>query len=448
MKNRHLARALTAGITAAALSGLVTLPAAQAAETVTIVDPDASPATRSLFSYLDDVRGEGILFGHQHTTSYGLTVSGADGTKSDVKNMTGDFPAVFGWDTLILQGDEAPGSASNTTAQNIAALDDYIEKAHELGGINTLSAHMENFVTGSSFYDTTGDTLRAVLPGGAKNADLNAYLDNIAAAARRRPRRRGRPHPDHLPAVARERRAPGSGGAPRSAPPASTRSSSATRSSTCATSRASPTSCTRSAPGSGFGGNAEQYLRTYPGDEFVDVLGLDAYDNTGSDAFLDGLVKDLGMIADLADAKGKVSAFTEFGVTNGVGTTGSSPEKWFTKVLAAIKADPKASRNAYMETWANFDAGQHYVPVTGDALLPDFLDYAADPYTLFASEVTGAFDRAVDTTPAGPVLHIASPADSARVGDVTDDHPRHRAERRRRPRLRHRRRHRDRARPR
>ncbi|WP_456788856.1 glycosyl hydrolase [Cellulomonas sp. P5_C5] len=414
MKNRHLARALTAGLTAAALSGLVTLPAAQAAETVTIVDPDASPATRSLFSYLDGIRGEGILFGHQHTTSYGLTVTGADGTKSDVKNMTGDFPAVFGWDTLILQGDEAPGSAGNTTEQNIAALDDYIEKAHGLGGINTLSAHMENFVTGGSFYDTTGDTLRAVLPGGAKNADLNAYLDNIAAAADGARDAEGnlipiifRPYHENAGSWFWWGAAFGSPGEYKELFRYTVEY--------LRDIKGVSNFLYAFGPGSGFGGNADTYLRTYPGDEFVDVFGLDAYDNTGSAAFLDGLVKDLGMIADLADAKGKVSAFTEFGVTNGVGTTGSSPEKWFTKVLAAIKADPKASRNAYMETWANFDAGQHYVPVTGDALLPDFQDYAADPYTLFASEVTGAFDRTVDTTPAGPVLHIASPADSARV---------------------------------
>ena len=38
MKNRHLARALTAGIVAATVSGIVSLPAT-AAETVTIVDP-------------------------------------------------------------------------------------------------------------------------------------------------------------------------------------------------------------------------------------------------------------------------------------------------------------------------------------------------------------------------------------------------------------------------
>ncbi|WP_315096426.1 glycosyl hydrolase [uncultured Cellulomonas sp.] len=413
MKNRHLARALTAGITAAALCGIVTLPAS-AAETVTLADPGASPATRSLFSYLDDVRGEGILFGHQHTTSYGLTFTGADGLQSDVKNMTGDHPAVFGWDTLILQGDEAPGSAGSTTEQNIATLDEYIAKAHDLGGINTLSAHMENFVTGGSFYDTTGDTLRAVLPGGAKNAELNAYLDTIAAAAEGARDADGnlipiifRPWHENAGSWFWWGAAFGSPGEYKELYRYTVEY--------LRDVKGVSNFLYAFSPGSGFGGNAEQYLRTYPGDEFIDVLGLDAYDNTGSKAFLDGLVADLGMIADLADARGKVSAFTEFGVTGGVGTSGSSPEAWFTKVLDAIKADPRASRSAYMETWANFDAGQHFVPVTGDALLPDFQAYAADPFTLFAGEVTGAFDRVVETTPAGPLLHIASPADSARV---------------------------------
>ena len=413
MKNRQLARALVAGITAAALSGIVAIPA-HAAQTVTLADPDASAADPLPVLLPDDVRGDGILFGHQHTTSYGLTFTGADGIQSDVKNLTGDYPAVFGWDTLILQGDEAPGSASNTTAQNIAALDDYIAKAHALGGINTLSAHIENFVTGGSFYDTTGDTLRAVLPGGAKNAELNAYLDNIAAAADGARDADG----NLIPIIFRPwHENAGSwfwwGAAFGS--PGEYKELFRYTVEYLRDLKGVSNFLYAFSPGSGFGGNTEQYLRTYPGDEFVDVLGLDAYDGTGSQAFLDGLVTDLGMIADLADAKGKVSAFTEFGVTGGVGTSGASPEQWFTKVLDAIKADPRASRSAYMLTWANFDAGQHFVPVTGDALLPDFQAYAADPFTLFAGEVTGAFDRTVDTTPARPVLHIASPADSARV---------------------------------
>ena len=273
---------------------------------------------------------------------------------------------------------------------------------------------MENFVTGGSFYDTTGDTLRAVLPGGAKNAELNAYLDNIAAAADGARDADG----NLIPIVFRPwHENAGSwfwwGAAFGS--PGEYKELYRYTVEYLRDLKGVSNFLYAFSPGSGFGGNAEQYLRTYPGDEFIDVLGLDAYDNTGSQAFLDGLVADLGMIADLADARGKVSAFTEFGVSGGVGTSGSSPEQWFTKVLNAIKADPRASRSAYMETWANFDAGQHFVPVPGDALLEDFQAYAADPFTYFAGDVTGAFDRAVDTTPAQPLVHIASPADSARV---------------------------------
>ena len=196
MKNRaHLRMSpLIASLSAAAVIGALFIPAAAATSTPTVatalppgqvrvVDPDVTPATASLFNYLQDVRGKATLFGHQHTTSFGVTIGTADGTTSDVKNGVGDFPAIFGWDTLILQGDERPGQAANTTDQNIAAFADYIQKADTIGGISTISAHMENFVTGGSFYDTTGDTLRAVLPGGAKHDALKAYLDNIATLA-------------------------------------------------------------------------------------------------------------------------------------------------------------------------------------------------------------------------------------------------------------------------
>src|SRR5665647_2674154 len=255
MKNRaHLRMSpLIASLSAAAVIGALFIPAAAATSTPTVatalpagqvrvVDPDVTPATASLFNYLQDVRGKATLFGHQHTTSFGVTIGTADGTTSDVKNGVGDFPAIFGWDTLILQGDERPGQAANTTDQNIAAFADYIQKADTIGGISTISAHMENFVTGGSFYDTTVESLRAVK--GVHNF-LYAF-----------------------------------------------------------------------SPGGGFGGNADTYLRTYPGDAYIDILGYDSYDNgQAGAAWLNGMVTDLGMIADLADARDKVSAFTEFGVS-------------------------------------------------------------------------------------------------------------------------------------
>jgi mannan endo-1,4-beta-mannosidase len=439
MRNRTLARRRTgrppgrAAVTtlAATLGALAVLgstglatPPAQAASTpaaapstedaVDLVDPLATPETRSLFAYLRDVRGEGILFGHQHTTSYGLTFDTDDGASSDVRSATGDLPAVFGWDTLIIQGDERPGQQGNTAAQNVAILADSIEEADAAGGISTLSSHMENFVTGGSFYDTTGDTLRAVLPGGAKNADLNAYLDTIALLAQSVHGTDG----DLIPIVFRPwHENAGSwfwwGAAFGS--PGEYQELYRYTVEYLRDVKGVHNLLYAFSPGGGFGGNAEQYLRTYPGDDFIDVLGYDTYDDTGSQTFLDGLVADLGMIADLADERGKISAFTEFGVSGGVGSSGKNPEAWFTKVLGAIKGDPKAARNAYMLTWANFDAGQHFVPVPGDGTYEDFQAYAADPYTLFAPEVEGAFDRVTTATPARPRVHLVSPADGARV---------------------------------
>src|SRR5665647_3464864 len=295
MKNRaHLRMSpLIASLSAAAVIGALFIPAAAATSTPTVatalpagqvrvVDPDVTPATASLFNYLQDVRGKATLFGHQHTTSFGVTIGTADGTTSDVKNGVGDFPAIFGWDTLILQGDERPGQAANTTDQNIAAFADYIQKADTIGGISTISAHMENFVTGGSFYDTTGDTLRAVLPGGAKHDALKAYLDNIATLA-------GSIHDADVYRFTVEY----------------LRDVKGVHNFLYAFS-----------PGGGFGGNADTYLRTYPGDAYIDILGYDSYDNgQAGAAWLNGMVTDLGMIADLADARDKVSAFTEFGVS-------------------------------------------------------------------------------------------------------------------------------------
>ncbi|UZN02421.1 glycosyl hydrolase [Cellulomonas sp. S1-8] len=412
------AAALAVGVagTLPATAAPTTTPSPEPAPAVHIADPGATAATRSLFAYLDDVRGEQILVGHQHTTSFGLTLTDPDGTTSDLATTYGDFPAVFGWDTLILAGDERPGRQDATTEENIAAFADHIEKAHAIGAVQTISAHMENFATGGSFYDTSGDALRAVLPGGAKNAELTAYLDDIATLAGEVRDEDG----ELIPIVFRPwHENAGSWfwwGAAFGSPGEYKELFRYTVEYLRDVKGVSNFLYSFS-PGGGFGGDADVYLRTYPGDAFVDVLGYDAYDATGSQTFLDGLVADLGMIADLADAKGKVSAYTEFGVTGGVGTSGASPEAWFTKVLAAIEADPRASRSAYLQTWANFDAGQHFVPVGDDALVADFQAFVDDPFTAMSGDLDrdDVFGRDVATTPHPPLVHVVSPADGSRV---------------------------------
>lgn len=418
-------RALILGVAALTASALAVPPAAASplraapvelgSASVDLVDADATEATRSLFAYLRDVRGQGILFGHQHATDYGESFAERDGVASDVLAATGEYPAVFGFDTLTIEGRERPGVAENTREENALLLADGIREATDHGAISTLSVHMENFVTGGDFYDTSGDTLRAVLPGGSRHDDLVEYLDLIALTAHSAVDADGEP----IPIVFRPwHENAGSWfwwGASFGAPGEYAelfrftveylRDVKDVHNFLYAFS-----------PGSGFGGSAEQYLRTYPGDDFVDVLGYDVYDATASDTFLAGLVDDLGMIAGLADARGKISALTEFGITGGVQPDGgnANPE-WYTDVLGAIRSDAAASRTAYMLTWANFGGSTSpYTPVDGE-MLPDFLAYHADPSTYFAPDVEGESDLVTEPVVAAPTVHLASPADGSRV---------------------------------
>ncbi|MET9442875.1 glycosyl hydrolase [Streptomyces sp. NPDC006610] len=379
---------------------------------VRIADDKATSATRALFAYLMRQQGNGILFGHQHALSYGFTFTTPDGRTSDTKAAAGDHPALFGWDTLILDGDERPGSRDATEAENIAALSRCLRQADALGGINTLSAHMPNFVTGKNFYDTTGRVVGQILPGGAKHAQFNAFLDRVAAAVK------GARRPDGtlIPVIFRPFHENNGGwfwwGAGH------TTSAEYIEIFRYTVEYLRDTKGVRNllysySPNSSFGGDPTGYLKTYPGDGYVDVLGYDAYDNSaGSDAWLEGLVKDLAMVVRLAEEKGKVPAYTEFGES---GEEGRNP-RWFTKLLGAIEADPLARRVTYMQTWANFGGEtRQYVPTPGHALHADFVAYAEDPYTVFAGDLRGVYDARTAAVPNAPFMHLVTPTDRQRL---------------------------------
>ena len=102
---------ITMGAAAVAAAG-VPLSASAAttrADRVTIVDDCATKETRALFQYMLDIQGQGVLFGHEHTLTDGFTFDAFTDQTSDVQATTGDYPAVFGWDTLILNGFQKPG---------------------------------------------------------------------------------------------------------------------------------------------------------------------------------------------------------------------------------------------------------------------------------------------------------------------------------------------------
>ncbi|MFE0677352.1 glycosyl hydrolase [Streptomyces sp. NPDC058867] len=379
---------------------------------VQLVDDRATPATRSLFAFLKRQQGRGILFGHQHDLTHGFTFTTPDGKASDTRAAVGDYPALFGWDTLILEGKENPGAEDASVKKNIAALTWSLQKGDARGGINTLSAHLPNFVTGGTFYDTSGRVVRQILPGGSKHADFNAFLDRIAAAVKGARRPDGTP----IPVVFRPFHENNGGwfwwGAGHTTSAEYIEVFRYTVEYLRDTRQVHNLLYSYS-PNSAFGGDPTGYLRTYPGDEFVDVLGYDSYDSSaGSESYLDGLVTDLAMVVEQANERGKAVAFTEFGES---GTEGRNPQ-WFTQLLAAIEADPLARQVTSMLTWANFGGSTRaYVPYTGHTMLPDFVDFHADPYSVFAKDLSGVFTARTGAVRNDPFLHLVTPTDRQRV---------------------------------
>ncbi|WP_079254533.1 glycosyl hydrolase [Streptomyces sparsogenes] len=392
--------------------------------TVRLADAQATAQTRSLFSYLRDRHKEGILFGHQQTTEFGVTFDKADGVKSDVLAGVGDYPAVFGWD----MSDQGFGSSPGTPDDKFATFVKLVKDAHRAGAVNTISAHMNNFVTGGNYGDTNGDVVQRILPGGDHNADFTAYLDRVARLAHALTDDNGHP----IPVIFRPfHENSGSWfwwGAAHASPSQYIELWRYTVEYLRDT-RHVHNFLYAYSPGGGYGGTDDVYMRTYPGDNFVDILGYDNYDGTdGSLQWRNAVVSDLGMLARIAEERGKVSAFTEFGESGGLKPNGHNSDlKWYTQVLDSILADPDASRTSYMMTWTNYSTDQFFVPYPAHGalpeheLLPDFRAFEADPHSVFSSDLNprDVFGRPVPAERHAPFMHVVSPTDGGRITTAT-----------------------------
>ncbi|MHC4404109.1 MAG: glycosyl hydrolase [Planctomycetota bacterium] len=145
------------------------------AETVVLVDKDATAQTRTLFLLLRRLAETKMLFGHQDSTAYGIGWSSGR-EKSDVKEVTGSFPAIYGWDVGRL------GAERNLDRVDFDRMKQLIKDAHARGGINTISCHMSNPVTGRGYLDrsTRTNNVANVIPRGSHHEHLKRKLDAFA----------------------------------------------------------------------------------------------------------------------------------------------------------------------------------------------------------------------------------------------------------------------------
>lgn len=430
----HKLRQLTASLLAGAVIATASIPVHAAViapqerhgapERLPLADPDATSRTASLFAYLNSQQGQGILFGHQQDTEFGVTFSDAqaDGTLSDVQAATGDYPAVFGWDFGHQGYGSAPGDP--TPQENIEHTVKLVQAADKLGAIQTFSAHMDNFVTGGPFDDTDGDVVPRIMPGGDHNKQFTDYLDRVASIAKAAVDEQGRA----IPMVFRPFHENAGSWFWWGASHASASEYIELFRYTVEYLRDQKdvhNFLYAYSPGGGFSGKPETFMKTYPGDDFVDVLGYDNYDSSGgSQQWLDGLVADLGMLSTLATVHRKVAALTEYGVSGALKANGENPSiNWYTKVFNAIKADPQARRMAWALTWTNYGTGQFFVPypATGELaeheMLQDFRAFAEDEFSVFSSQLSprDVFERKTKAAAHPASLRLVTPANGTRI---------------------------------
>lgn len=329
------------------------------------IDPDATEATRALFVRLDSLRKEHLLFGHQHSTEYGIGWTATGTEDSDVKRTTGQYPAVYGWDFY--------DPKQTTTGDGPTSMRAHVLAAHARGGISTFSWHDANPVSGGNVYDKTA-AVSALLPGGEKHDQFRADLDAIAdfflglrdesgalIPVIFRPWHEhngdwfwwGTPHhctPDEFVSLWRF---------------------------TVDYLRSNKNVHSVLYAWSPNWSWKDEYFVGYPGDDYVDVFGLDAYAPS-----LTSVLPRIREMVERAEARGKIPAITEAGYPEGLSKCKKA--RPFTKLLLApLRDDPVAKRVAWILLWRNAAAEHFWVPPPEHRYADDFRAFEQDPYTLF-----------------------------------------------------------------
>lgn len=282
-------------------------------------DPEATPEAVALFNRLKNIQTKGTMYGHQDDLVTGRTWWEEPG-RSDTKEATGDFPGVVGFEL----GELELGGERSLDSVAFASIAERLVWFHEQGGIITVSWHLVNPVSslwpgvkepngaGSAWdvnmLSASGiNAVQSVLPGGENNAMFNSWLTRLARFFNRLRDKDGnlvpfifRPYHEHSGSFfwwGRER--------------CYDEEYAALWRYTVDFLRKSGLHNILYAYNTDKVYSKEDYLRGYPGDEYIDMLSLDWYGR--GQEFNENVDKALKFTTDLAAEKHKLHALSECG---------------------------------------------------------------------------------------------------------------------------------------
>ncbi|GAB2823679.1 glycoside hydrolase family 26 protein [Ferruginibacter profundus] len=347
------------------------------------IDPNATAETKALYYNLHKLSEKYILFGHQHATQYGHGWNG-DADRSDVKSVTGSHPAVIGVDFSGLSG-----RPEDEIAKEKINLQKIITDTYNRGGITTVAWHFNNPVSNTSFYwndSTVAAAVKHIIPGGSHHEKYKAILTTIADLAKSIKGNDGK----LVPMIFRPYHELDGYWFWWGKPHCTADEFKTLWKFTVSYLRDSlqvHNFIYAFSPDNTFGTEAA-YLERYPGNDFVDMVGVDNYNDFGryGKYNLDSGLLKLKIVSDYAKKAGKLAAFTETGLESV-----PNPTWWTETLLKTLKA--KKMQLTYVLVWRN-DATSpthFYAPFPGQISVPDFIKFYNDPYTLFEKDLENIY---------------------------------------------------------
>lgn len=335
-------------------------------------DTKATYETRFLYSSMQRLQGAGTLFAHHDDTAYGVGWK-FDKDRSDVKSVTGSYPAVYGWDFARIEHN----IDNDINGIPFKIQRKLVKQAYGRGGINTFCWHVDNPFNNKTAWDTTYNSVKEILPGGTSHVQYLKFLDRIAKYIRTLKGDDG----EAIPLLFR------------------------------------PFHeltgnwfwwCKNACTASEFKAlwrftidylrnqknlhnllivysvadfdNEADYLDRYPGDEYADFMGFDNYCYKSVPQYQQKLRMRLALQQKIADAHHKITCLAETGYEQ------IPMANWWTNVLQTELQ--KNYRTSYVLAWRNGRTDHYYVPYAGQASEQDFKIFFNSQSNIFQNRLT------------------------------------------------------------
>lgn len=269
-------------------------------------DPHAEARVHALYDRLDCLKDRGVMIGHQDDLMYGHAWEYEDG-RSDVKEVCGSYPAVIGWDLGGIEMDDS----CNLDGVPFDRMREAVVMADSIGCVITFSWHMRNPVTGGSSWDLTGgNVVREVLPGGCCHELYKEWTDKCIRFLKSLKDAGG----NAVPVVYRPYHENTGGAFWWGALSCEPEDYKALWKWTVEYMYASDVHNLLYAYSTDIFWSEQEYMLRYPGDEWVDIMGWDAYHRPQDWDFLSGMAGMAKTVSTLALEHGKLAALTETGL--------------------------------------------------------------------------------------------------------------------------------------